>query len=340
MENEVSQTCIKRMNSIDLVKLVMAFWVVAIHTIPLKGRVTEFAYSVHSSYMGLAVPFFFLSAGFLLANKLRYPFSDEYSIKQIQRYLKRMVRLYLIWNVIYFPLALYRYIADGTGWIRAVLLYVRGLIFVGEHYNSWMLWYLLSTIYALMLIIVLLKYVHLKPDKIVLIGAALFVMGIGITFLVNYEGKLPAALLHLQQFFHYTIPNGRIFQGVFYIPVGMCLAKKRIGMKESCFMTVVSFIMNIFITDSSISSVLIAVCAIGFFSIVEKIPLPDSPIFPFMRKMSTVIYFIHMYIWTIYYMLVYGEKKSGIDCYLVTLIVSIAVSACYVYLNEYKKRSK
>lgn len=50
--------------------------------------------------------------------------------------------------------------------------------------------------------------------------------------------------------------------------------------------------------------------------------------------MSTVVYFTHMYIWTIYYMLIYGETTFGIDCFLVTAGVSLFIAFLYVYLKK------
>ena len=50
-----------------------------------------------------------------------------------------------------------RNIAAGVPLRNSVLMYIRGFFFWGEQYNSWPLWYLLSTVYALMLILLLLR---------------------------------------------------------------------------------------------------------------------------------------------------------------------------------------
>ena len=53
-------------NSIDLVKLLMAVCVVAIHTEPLINCNNSFVQSICDSIVRCAVPFFFLASGFLL----------------------------------------------------------------------------------------------------------------------------------------------------------------------------------------------------------------------------------------------------------------------------------
>ena len=144
-------------NSIDLYKLIMAFCVVAIHTCPLNNYKNEIVLAIYNSFVDIAVPFFFLASGFLLANKFQYPFDSDNNIQYIRNYLLRIIKLYVMWSLIYLPLAIWHYISTQTNVIKSVLSYIRGFVFIGEHYNSWPLWYLLSTIYALALIIFLLK---------------------------------------------------------------------------------------------------------------------------------------------------------------------------------------
>lgn len=49
------------------------------------------------------------------------------------------------------------------------------------------------------------------------------------------------------------------------------------------------------------------------------------------------IYFIHLYIWTIYYRICYGKKTYGMDCFIVTLMASIVISSIYIYWSGKKK---
>ena len=332
----------KKYNMIDVCKIIMALCVVAIHTSPLHNCTNELANSIYDAFVNLAVPFFFLASGFLLSNKLDYPFSDKKDIGYIKQYLFRIIKLYLLWTLIYLPLAVYYFISEGMGLVKSILLYIRGEVFVGEQYNSFQLWYLLATIYALILVIILLKYVHLNPKKIVMVGTVLFVISIAITYLAQYKGdvKLPEVLCLIQKLIVHSISTGRILFGTFYIPVGMLLAKKKFNIKIALPMFVISYVLNVIVHNTAISLLLVATSAIGLFVVVKEIRLPDCPMYFFIRKMSTVIYFIHMYVWTIYYMIIYGEKTYGMDSFVVVSIVSMVLAICYIIFSNRLKKAK
>ena len=151
-------------NAIDLWKFIMALFVVALHVKPLEGCTITVVNKLYDCFAAMAVPFFFLAAGFLLAKKLQYPFRFEDSNRTIKRYIKSILTLYLIWSVVYLPLAVFHYVDEKRGPLKSALAYIRGLVLVGEHYNSWQLWYLLSTVYALLFVMLLLKNKQLKEQ--------------------------------------------------------------------------------------------------------------------------------------------------------------------------------
>lgn len=323
----------KSYSSIDFFKFIMAVCVVALHTNLIKGCTNAIIIAIYDSFISLAVPFFFISSGFLLARKLNYPFSDEQSIDYIRLYLSRMIKLYLLWTAIYFPVAVYYFVNEDMGLIKAVLLYIKGFVFVGEQYNSWHLWYLLSTIYALIIIIILLKYIHLKPEKILIMGMIVYIVGIVITYLVDFEGNMHILFLLIKKIVMYSISSGRILSGFMYISVGMVIFRKQVSNVISVSVCLGSFALNVIIENSIVSAILRAICAVGLFMVVRNVNLSISPIYLFMRKVSTVIYFIHMYVWMLYYKLIYGKKSYGWDSFFVTTVVSVVIGSGYVYLK-------
>ena len=50
---------------------------------------------------------------------------------------------------------------------------------------------------------------------------------------------------------------------------------------------------------------------------------------------STIIYLIHMYVWTIYYVFAYDGKTFGIDSFIYTSIVSLIISIIYIFAKEH-----
>ena len=71
---------------------------------------------------------------------------------QIARRLKGFVRLYLIWSIIYLPITLIYWVKQGVSPIQVLISAVRGYLILGQQYNSWMLWYLLATVYGFALL--------------------------------------------------------------------------------------------------------------------------------------------------------------------------------------------
>ncbi len=317
----------------------MSLCVVAIHTHPMENCSNVFALNIYASIVSLAVPFFFIASGFLLSIKLHHPYDSEESIQIVKVYAARMIKLYLLWSVIYMPLALYQYIYldHKHSWLWYVASYMRGLIFIGEHYNSWILWYLLSTIYSLQMIIILLKK-HVSLYGIAFIGAVIFLSAYLIDCLVSYKGPLPVFLSALQLLIRITIANGRIFRGMLYIPLGMLLAHKTFSVKIAYPLFVACFISTM-LSNGIVKSISGVVCAVSLFVIVLEFQ-SDSHVYPFMRKMSTVIYFIHMYVWSIGYKILYGQKHYGLDMFLMTASVCLAVSFVYVYVSLRWERLK
>lgn len=87
---------VKAKNSIDLTKLIMAVFVVAIHTNPLAGVQNQTVLTVCNTVLQMAVPFFFLASGYLLGIHIRDLRCPEESIPVVKRQLKKILGMYLI----------------------------------------------------------------------------------------------------------------------------------------------------------------------------------------------------------------------------------------------------
>lgn len=93
-------------------------------------------------------------------------------------------------------------------------------------------------------------------------------------------------------------------------------------------------VINCCIKNTFISSILLFIGSVSLFKIILSIELKDSIVYPCLRKMSTVIYFIHLYVWTFYYTIFYGEKKFGLTCFIAVSAISVSMAFIYVcYIN-------
>ena len=143
-------------------------------------------------------------------------------LKRIKIYIKRIGILYIIWTIIYIPFAVYDYQNNDLGFIYDLVLFIRGMVFIGDHFYSWPLWYLLSLFYSLLII----YYLLLKSKSIIYIficSMIFFILSLILNqFLdVNYQNGFLGKITYL---FSYTFGSGRLFIGFSYVMIGVILA--------------------------------------------------------------------------------------------------------------------
>ena len=118
----------------------------------------------------------------------------------------------------------------------------------------------------------------------------------------------------------------------------MIMFHKRLPNYINCLLLLGSSVARFFIVNEFITGYLIVFSSIGLFGIIISISLHDSLVYPILRNMSTIVYLIHMYIWTLYYMLIYGEKTYGLDSFIVVSLVSSIFAILYSRIKVYCKR--
>ncbi|HSD14440.1 MAG TPA: acyltransferase family protein [Flavobacterium sp.] len=158
--------------SIDILKLGLSFLIVALHIFPLsrlKGIDGILSYEIANGITRIGVPTFFIISGYFLRNKIN---DKTYLIK----YGKRILFLYLVWQLIYLPDMIRFY---NLGWFSTSNLILK-LVF-----GYWHLWYLLATVFA----VVLLYYLKEKSvrQKFLL---ALLLFFIGYAYQLAYKTNI------------------------------------------------------------------------------------------------------------------------------------------------------
>lgn len=286
----------KNYNGLDLCKFFMMIVVIAIHTgaVPQDGSpVAVRAYSVVSN---LAVQSFFLISGFLLGSRMEEPFSLPENRQVLVRYLKRILKMYLTWMLIYTPLTIINYLRHSTPLLKAAVLYLRGLLLMGEQYNSFQLWYLLSTVYALCLLLFLAKR-GASLWQAAALGTFLLIPSAFLYWITGARGTLTGTPGKIAQFLYLALGSGRLLLGAFCLPMGMLLAKRPIPNIAAWALLILGAGA---MTRQPSGLVFQAMAAIGLVSLLSKAELPDAPVYPALRKMSTAGYLIHMYVYTFF----------------------------------------
>ena len=330
----------KNYYSLDICKWVLAIFVIAIHTHPLENYNSEIVQKIYDSIVTMAVPIFFTISGFLLFNKMEGDYSEFQNLCKIKIHIIKLLRLYCMWTLIYIPITIYDYINKGYSLIKSLLLFVRGFLFIGEHYYSWPLWYLLSSIISLFAIFILFKFLKQKKiRKIIFISVIVFVLAHIMTLLISINDKLPYAAKMFVKIFSLGFGgNGRLFIGMAYITMGMITANKQIKFNKYIIfiLLLLSFFGHMFFPPilSSLCLLMVVFLTIQMLVIIN---FNKYKIWYILRKSSTVMYFTHMIFFFIYTLVRYKELPHyGMDSFLVSFICAQVLSIFILMLEKNK----
>ena len=133
-DNEMSHAIHKEYTTIDILKFLLSILVVSIHTHPFEYRSSIADLIVSNVFARLAVPFFFISAGFFISDK---------SATSYAKYRKRVLWLYVIYSTLYTPFMIRSIIGANCSFLHGLLLLIRYFIF---GYGS--LWFLSGLIWS------------------------------------------------------------------------------------------------------------------------------------------------------------------------------------------------
>ena len=311
---------------IDVTKLIMAYCVLAIHTrVPVNA---EYPLIIHY-LINLAVPFFFITSGFLIAKGINNTSHQKQSKAYAKKSLK-FLKLFLIWAAIYLPCSFFYYLTrSNEPWWHDVASYVKRLITSGDLPYAWAIWYLHAAFVAL-LIIALLKRIKFSDIAIWLLGTALLLFSC-VYNSQTWPTSVVSAVNAYDLVFN-TFRNG-FFWGIAFISTGIITSRipKTVHPLLGLLMIIAGYAM--IYANIPLSQL---VGAWGLFllakGIDEKHPITiDLPL----RKMSSAIYFIHMYFVVCLILLIaQGHSFTLFQAWLAVSIIATAVSALIVFLMK------
>lgn len=144
---------------VDMMKIIAAITVVAIHMYPLKS-INRDADIFRYLLCTWAVPFFFITSGYFLLKD----YGTDICKKRIMKQLVKVGKWYIIWSIVYAPIILVRKILPQGNFMRGVAYELRDFIFMGSYFQ---LWYLCVMIWYLIILLLLNKKVSLKTATII-----------------------------------------------------------------------------------------------------------------------------------------------------------------------------
>lgn len=143
---------IKRMKksypSLDLFKFIFSIVVVSIHTLPFIDFSESFSWYYNAVIGNVAVPFFFVTSGYLLFKKLDVLNKEDRYIA-MKNYVWHILRMYIVWTVIWLPWKILNFITMDhlTGW--DIVVYFRDVL-IGHSGDA--LWYLPALAFAVYIV--------------------------------------------------------------------------------------------------------------------------------------------------------------------------------------------
>ena len=289
---------------LDLLKFLMALLVAARHVIQIYYPAESRWRLVIGNWLSnLAVPVFFVIAGFLLFKKLT---NTDWTI--IRRYVFRILKLYILWCIIYWPIDFYNWHQSGEPVLKTILFYFQSFLFSS---TITQLWYLPALATACLIVWAGYK-AGLKIWMLLLLTSLLFIFGCS----CNNQYFLEHSPRKIQEFIHWYAPiflttrNG-LFYGSLYVTLGLWFSKKQWHMPpllaaagSLIFLGVMYKEVSTFSNANMVfSAVPTVVCLV---ELAMGLKGTSSRFFLFLREQSQWIYFshyyfIHLFSWTIHY---------------------------------------
>lgn len=271
----------KNYNIVDLMKFVMALFVVTIHTSLYETIPDSLFKDIVAVCLYSAVPFFFIVSAFFVVGSM--------SKEQVYKYWKRILCLYFVWSLL--NLFLTKILQQESIW-SGIGSFSYRFVFCGYDH----LWYL----WGLLLVIPLLKGLIMcggaRPWMFLIIAICAFVFN----RLYTHFGSMVNPSFYWQ--WCKTIYQSQLFGvthfclALTYLSLGTFLKTTDYNLKrwQSFILLFVGFWL-VHIESHKEVSIGIPIIAFVLFSSILKVKVSASWIsFKRIRKMSTLIYFIHV----------------------------------------------
>lgn len=340
----------KSYNSIDLMKFICSILVICIHTHPLSTYSNILNSGLDNVIARLAVPFFFISAGYFFFNKIDLTSSSTSRINHsyLKSYIKRLSLLYIIWSIIYLPYTLYLWVKSDASIIKYIFSSIRNFLLTGI---STHLWYMAALILATILVYYTLRYFSLKNT--LLIGLILYIIGLLGDSYFGLINKVPVIglLFNIYNFLFVTTRNG-LFFGFIFVAFGAYLSHTKfiISTKKICMLFCLSFLLmgiEVFtlkvldIPKNFNMYIFLVPTVIFLFLLLLNMNLKPHPLYSLLRKLSILIYFSHFIFYIIYPKLfsllsLNAIYNNSIFKFLFILISSIICSLFLIWLSHFK----
>lgn len=303
---------------LDVVKLILAFFVVALHCSIFNDINYDISFLLKNGVFRIAVPIFLIITG--------YYFVNINNLERLKKWIVRIFLLYIIWMIFYIPFWFESSLSLFTV-VRNTIIFILG-------YNH--LWYLSGTLLG-GCILYLLRNVHFKKQMI--IAVICFLCGV----LIQYLGNLHifSGTLDKVANVHYVSRNAITVCFPFMF-LGFVINKLNLVNKfKTSYLIVIAIFSLILLEFESylnlkyisrdqpldLMFILIFVCPLLFLISLKFFIMSSNKNIGFL---SSGLYLIHPFV--IY--LLFDYELSSIVNYSLVIFISLILSVFLIFLQK------
>ena len=289
-------------NALDAMKFVASLFVVGIHVHPFgdfSGK-ADYLFIVLARF---AVPFFFVTSGFLLFKRLK---SEENPNRYVKSYVMRILKMYLFWFIVDIPMTYARKLQpigeEGSNALAELAGFCKNAVLTSTFRGSW---FLTATIYGILLVWLLSR----KCGNRTIIGAGLLLYGLCILSSAYAEIFKASGGWQIYKVYK-EITGGAAYNrwpaGFLFLALGKWFADNEqrlpITRKTAFFGCIVSvylmmlemtFLKKQEIVGASDCFVSLIPLSVFLCALLLHTQLPDNLIYRKMRVASTVTFYAH-----------------------------------------------
>lgn len=337
LDSDTRNSSRETLAGIDIAKLLFAFCIIGLHT----GVFLNFSsgYYIHTMVFRLGVPFFFFCSGYFISKKM---LSNSNRRNVFFSTIKKLLVVYLLWNLIYVPMGLYR---SHSLTPIALLSELYSVLLLRSHT---IMWFVGSLIISLILLF------HIQERHImwaIICACALYIVGLLFnTYRFVLLGTcFEPLILWLTSTFGSN--SNAWFCGFLFTGLGYLIARTETSFLKN---TTKQIAVNIFLLLCGITLLAFEVSVVcrhldvvtnyeyylshiliipALFILIKRIPvsIPTNVI----RKMSSYIYYAHM---LVIVALLYCTKRWNLTLfnnptvqYLAVILITVGISLSYHY---------
>lgn len=205
------------MRAADVIKLIMAFAVVAIHVRAVYGDAHGYS-PAFNWFIELAVPYFFIVSGYLIGNKLDRMATVDEKRAALRSRSGKCLRMFVLWLIIYLPIQIYCYaVGDDPLW-KDLVRYPLQVLLWGQSAYAFPLWYLWSMVVYLF---IYSRCAGMKNARVWIMSvSALIYLGGWTATHVEFDSQLLNTLLR-----YFKLLTWPVLIGGMYLMCGMLIKR-------------------------------------------------------------------------------------------------------------------